>query len=172
MNASSTAVQRSLQWWIRNSNKPLPQNISYSCLNVCWQVSKYNDWKLQTSKHMCTQDLYPVPSPVHPVLQIEVISGSCAIQVSEETLPHPQATETAGPLSGQAWGCTNSGHSQSPWTLPVSMDTTSFQCTNSGRYQSPTVAIQMYAQAVGTRTAPGRIYISNFACCTAQRLCC
>ena len=113
-----------------NGNKPLPQNISYSCLKVCWQASKYNDWKLQTSKHTCTQDLFPVPSPVHPVLQIEVVSGSCAIQVSEETLPHPQATETAGPLSGQAWGCT-------VWTLPVSMDTTSLQCPSSGHYQSP-----------------------------------
>ena len=113
-----------------NGNKPLPQNISYSCLKVCWQVSKCSDWKLQTSKHTCTQDLFPVPSPVHPVLQIEVVSGSCAIQVSEETLPHPQATETAGPLSGQAWGCT-------VWTLPVSMDTTSLQCPDSRHYQSP-----------------------------------
>lgn len=95
------------------------------------QVSKCNDWKLQTSKHTCTQDPFPVPLPVHPVLQIEVISGSCAIQVSEETLPHPQAAETAGPLSGQAWGCTKSGHYQSPWPLPVSnaqnLDTTSLQ---------------------------------------------
>ena len=38
--------------------------------------------------------------PVHSVLQVEVVGGARVIQVSKETLPHPQGTETAGPLSG------------------------------------------------------------------------